>query len=53
MHKDGLPVSSVEEFERVGFTFIKNISDGVLPDWYQTSIQTEAFLSRTCHQVSR
>jgi hypothetical protein len=24
-----------------GFFFVKNIGDGVLPEWYQTALQTE------------
>ena len=33
------------ELEASGFTFVKNIGDGLLPDWYQTSFQTPERLS--------
>lgn len=34
-------------FRDVGFVYIRNIVDGVLPDWYQTSFQTGAHVERT------
>jgi 2-polyprenyl-3-methyl-5-hydroxy-6-metoxy-1,4-benzoquinol methylase len=38
------PDEVVKSYERDGFAYFANIKDGVLPDWYQTSIQTAAFL---------
>jgi SAM-dependent methyltransferase len=35
---------SLDEFEKTGFTFVRNISDKVLPDWYQTSLQNIDYL---------
>ena len=34
-------------FQDDGFVYIRNIVDGVLPDWYQTSFQTRAHVERT------
>ena len=34
-------------FRENGFVYIRNIVDGVLPDWYQTSFQTRAHVERT------
>lgn len=33
----------IEARAREGFVFVRNIHDKVLPDWYQTTFQTEAF----------
>lgn len=35
----------MEEFRRKGFSFVRNIGDGVLPDWYQTNLQTVGFIA--------
>jgi SAM-dependent methyltransferase len=32
-----------KDFEEIGFLFIENIIDGILPDWYQTAIYREEF----------
>lgn len=32
-----------DEFEAIGFLFLENIPDRVLPDWYQTAIYKEHF----------
>jgi SAM-dependent methyltransferase len=29
----------ISDYEREGFVYVRNIGDGVLPDWYQTSFQ--------------
>ncbi len=34
-------------FHDDGFVYIRNVVDGVLPDWYQTSFQTRAHVERT------
>lgn len=38
-----LDSSQQKYFEEVGFLFVENIKDGVLPDWYQTSVYKEEF----------
>jgi SAM-dependent methyltransferase len=35
----GMSADVIADYEREGFAYIKNIGDGVLPDWYQTSFQ--------------
>jgi SAM-dependent methyltransferase len=32
-----------EEFDTIGYLFLENISDKILPDWYQTAIYKERF----------
>jgi SAM-dependent methyltransferase len=35
----------VAEYQRCGFSYVANIDDGVLPDWYQTSLQSADFVA--------
>jgi SAM-dependent methyltransferase len=39
--------TEVATFRDHGFVYIRNIVDGVLPDWYQTSFQTSDHVRRT------
>jgi SAM-dependent methyltransferase len=39
--------TEVASFRDHGFVYIRNIVDGVLPDWYQTSFQTADHVRRT------
>jgi 2-polyprenyl-3-methyl-5-hydroxy-6-metoxy-1,4-benzoquinol methylase len=39
------PDEVVERYKREGFAYFANIDDKILPDWYQTSIQSPAFLA--------
>ena len=39
--------TEVAAFRDHGFVYIRNIVDGVLPDWYQTSFQTSDHVRRT------
>lgn len=38
------PPDKTAEYKMRGFTFVENIGDKVLPDWYQTSLQNIDFL---------
>lgn len=42
--------AEVTSFRDDGFVYIRNIVDGVLPDWYQTSFQTSEHVRRTFGQ---
>lgn len=45
--KEGLRKEEVWAYKAKGFVYVRNIADGVLPDWYQTTFQTEAHIRRT------
>jgi SAM-dependent methyltransferase len=38
------PEEAVSAYERNGFAYFCNIDDGILPEWYQTSLQSYEFL---------
>jgi len=38
-----IPPQVQEEFKAKGFVFFQNFTDGVLPDWYQSTFHSEAF----------
>lgn len=42
--------AQVTAFRNRGFVFLRNIHDGVLPDWYQSSFQTADHVRRTFGQ---
>ena len=41
--KDTINKKQKEDFDSTGYLFLENISDKVLPDWYQTAIYQEHF----------
>jgi SAM-dependent methyltransferase len=46
-HRESFSAAEVAAFTERGFVYVRNIADGVLPDWYQTSFQTRAHVERT------
>ena len=40
-----IPAGVVVEYKRHGFSYFANINDGVLPNWYQTSLQSAEFVA--------
>ena len=38
------PAEVLKRLKREGFAYFRNIQDGVLPEWYQTSVQTPSFM---------
>lgn len=47
MGSSHLPVERRQQYTNNGFTFIENILDGILPEWYQTAFQTETHVRAT------
>lgn len=45
--REHLRDEDIAGFESRGFLFVRNILDGVLPDWYQTAFHSEEYLRRT------
>ncbi len=43
--KEAFPADVIFEFEKTGFAYFSNIGDGVLPAWYQTSLQTGDYVT--------
>ena len=41
--KNTISKKQQQEFDSIGYLFLENISDKVLPDWYQTAIYQEHF----------
>jgi SAM-dependent methyltransferase len=42
-----LPADSIAEFGADGYAYIRNIVDGILPAWYQTTFQDRDHVART------
>lgn len=40
---EAIPRQVQEEFKASGFVFFNNFTDGVLPDWYQSTFHSEKF----------
>jgi SAM-dependent methyltransferase len=38
------PEEALAAYYRTGFAYFSNIDDGILPEWYQTSLQTHEFV---------
>ena len=38
------PEEAIAAYYSTGFAYFSNIDDGILPEWYQTSLQTYAFV---------
>ena len=47
LNRAGFTDAEAAAFRDNGFVYIRNITDGVLPDWYQTSFQTSDHVRRT------
>jgi SAM-dependent methyltransferase len=43
---EGFPEEIVEAYRSKGFAYFSNIGDGILPDWYQTSLQSGEYVAR-------
>jgi SAM-dependent methyltransferase len=46
-YRDEYSPENLAEYEQTGFTFVRNITDGLFPAWYQTSLQNVAFIGKS------